>query len=501
MRFSSVSNDILRRVRLAVAVTLTACGGSVSVSVAPGGAADGASQADVSAGAIDATTCLGACSDVAPDSGHADDGTSSTDGPSDAPSSADASDASTDAAAFADYDGPAITHDEACHVIWPQAAAYNRAGDSIQIRVDATGNTYVAIGYSSDPPLDLGVASPGYPIGMTVAKLDPQCHLLWAHTIGGPVGTEMYGTLAAAPSSGAVLAGTFNGAIDFGASADAGPDAGTESGYEVGYVLRLDADGNPIFHRSTPADFPSVVGVAADDTAWLLFFDYGAFECTADPSLCDGGAPDSGLEFYSLVQIDPAGSELSRRPFPGFPGVVGLGPATFTDLALDPTGTIWAIDNDADGGPAVQRLTTSGVALWSQRVGTSRLALGPTGGVDFAQSGTTPATQTFSAFGYDGGVAWTRTEPAASALPGAQDFAVDPAGNLYLAGSTAFDPSGQVGVEVLDPGGGPRDIRVWAGATGQSYSSFGVDRSGNAVLGGEIVDDGGVSVFVVKLAP
>jgi hypothetical protein len=305
------------------------------------------------------------------------------------------------------------------------------------------------------------------------------------------------GQIAVDATSSVTLVGMFSGPVD-------GP-------HRVGYVLRIDAGGNVVFSHTYPLKVPTLLGVQPDGSASILFLDYGALGC-AVAGTCDGGGPEAGIDYYSLVQLDGAGTEVGRHSLPWVPGLLNSG-TTPLDPAVDPAGLLWGLGFD-DAGPALQRFTQSGVPLWSQPVpGGANLALGPAGGVVYAYASTSPPTEQFGLFGFDGGASWSRLVPLATAQPGFGDMVVDSTGTIYAAGQVdprvlaagdAHWPSDVVGVEVLDPLGHPKGIRAWAGGVDDFYATtaIGVDPSGNAVIGGYSSDaDGGYSLFMVKLGP
>lgn len=512
----------MSRTGWSVFLALTACGGSVGAGP-PDAGPDGASpipEATVP-DATDATMCPDACGLAPIDAAQGNDATDAFAGSdaSDAGDASDGFDASVDDAADAadapeEIDFPPVSHNEVCHVAWPQPAGFQGLGNiSMPLLVDSAGNVYVQIPYSSAPPIDLGVPLPGDPQGIAIAKVDPQCHLLWVREFGAPPTADggypsIGGGLAAVDdSSNVTLAGTFDGPIDLG--------GGPLDGYQVGYVLRLDASGNVVFTRTYPGDFPGMVGVQPEGgPTSLLFFDYGAFEgyLTCALNHCDAGLLEAGLNYFSFAQIDSAGTEITRHSFPGVPGTTGISPPTFTDMRMDSTGTLWAIDNLADAGPSVERLTQFGVPIWSQPTGTADLVLGPKGGVVYSFSDPT-LDETFSLYGFDGGASWTNALRLGVSAPFAGNVAIGPSGMIYSAGQVdpralppgdAQWPSSVVGVEVLDPLGRPQEIRAWTGLSNDLYGTggVGVDPSGNAVVAGYSVDeDGGYTYFVVKLGP
>jgi hypothetical protein len=124
----------------------------------------------------------------------------------------------------------------------------------------------------------------------------------------------------------------------------------------------------------------------------------------------------------------------------------------------------------------------------------------------------TSRQETFGLVGLDGGLAWSATLPLATSAPSFHDVAIDSTGRVYAAGQVdpralppgdVQWPTNVVGVEVLDPLGKPQGIRAWTGGADETYgwTAVAVDPSGNAVIGGYSVDDGGYSYFVVRLGP
>jgi hypothetical protein len=520
MPFDRRLEDAPRLAAVLVALGFPACGTGVGTGDGAGGSRDAARPGTESApaGPADATKCADACGDAPIDATQgvdAPDASDTTDAFA-ADDALDASDADEAADAPEAIDWPPVTHNEVCHVIWPQPAGYSGGGNtSLPLVVDASGNTYALISYASNPPsppLDLGVPSPGDPVGIAIVKVDPQCHLVWMREFGGPPGStedggfpSINGSIAVDATSSVTLAGEFNGPVDLG--------AGPLDGYQVGYVLRLDASGNVVFSHTYPANFPSLIGVQPDGSAAFLFFDYAAFgsayACWVGND-CDGGVPEAGTDYYSFVELDATGAEVARDSFPGFPGTA-FGGSTFADVSLDPAGMLWAIDNYADAGPSVERLTPFGVPIWSQPTDAADLVLGPAGGVGYSFSAS--SNETFEAFGFDGGESWSRTVLLGTSQPAFRDVAVDSTGTIYAAGQVdpralppgdAQWPSSVVGVEVLDPLGRLQGIRAWTGGSNDyyGYQAVGVDPNGNAVIGGYSTDDdGGYSYFIVKLGP
>ena len=472
------------------ALTLPACGGAGAPAGnggGPGGAQVPPPQAGT--GAFDATACSDACSDAAIVTPDAEQGADAGDG-------GDAVD--TGGAAQATDAG------DLCHLSWPEPSGPN--GAFIGLGTDPSGNTYAALEYASG--FELGAASPSYPSGIAVSKMDPHCDLVWVREFGAAAdasGAEFAElNMMVDATSSVTLTGTFVGPVDFG--------AGPLGGYQVGFVLHLDAGGNVTYLDTYPSVFPTLLGVGTDGSVALLLYDLGAFECSmasGNPAFCDGGnLAEAGSSFTSFVQLDPSGSEVARRSF-NYPGA-STGLDSSHDLSLDPGGVIWAIDNYADAGPLVERVTEDGVIISSQPTGPgSNLILAPTGAVVFLPN-TSTAAEMFELFGLDGGVSWTQDLDGGPLPQSAHDVAADPTGAIYVGGQVSSGPPGAnaqspnnvIGAQTLNPQGQPQGVRRWAAAGEHYYRALGVDPHGNVIIGGESLDlDGGSSYFLVKLGP
>jgi len=467
------------------AVWLTACGGAGSAT------RDAAAAPGVESGG---GTTLAPTPDAATDAtGDASDG------------------AESDAAAA--YDGPPVTQNEVCHVLWPQPDGFDFSGGKFSLAVDPSGNTYVQILYYANPPsapaLDLGVSSPGDAIGVAIAKVDPQCNLLWMRELGSPSRTALSsidGTIAVDSASNLTFAARFCGTIDLGA----GP---VEGGDCSGFVVRLDPDGNRVFTNMYLGVLPDLLSVGPGGTTTLLMYDYFGFEgylCRLEDGGCefglsaDGGTTEAGTtdggtpSFYSVVELGATGAELARNPF-AYPSA---GQA-FVSPATDSSGRIWGLENGAGWDPMnvplLVQLTQDGTPLWSEPSDISLFALTPAGAVALLST----AGETLEAIASDGGLLWTQASPLPASAPHPTRIAVDPAGTIYLGGQVGPQDSSSVGVQVLDALGRLQSIRTWSnGGSPTTYQSFGVDRNGNAVVGGyTAANDAGTAFFVVRLGP
>ncbi|HLK39913.1 MAG TPA: hypothetical protein VKU41_24320, partial [Polyangiaceae bacterium] len=156
--------DAARRALCVVALWLPACGGSLGAETSDAAGPETAPSPSSPAvtGVRDATTCTGACGDSSA-------GAETAAGGPDASDAGDAPDESDAAAPLDEPDAdelPPVTRNEVCHVLWPQPPGYSRVDDSFSLAVDPSGNSYIAITYSSNPALDLGVSSSGDPAGI-----------------------------------------------------------------------------------------------------------------------------------------------------------------------------------------------------------------------------------------------------------------------------------------------------------------------------------------------
>jgi hypothetical protein len=465
---------------------LVACGGQL-------GSGD-LSDSDAGSGGSDGT-CGAAC-DL--DAGHPARGSNdaSSNPTSDATTAetstaADANDASDAGTAS---DGPVPTVHEVCRATWAQLDPDPRTDANVQVAVDPSGNMYVAEQWVSNP-------------GLSIVKLDAACHVLWTRQLRSPADAGdglVRAQLTVAADSSVVLAGEFNGTIDFGN----GPITAPDDGIGHAFVERLAPDGGFVFVIVYGGGIPTILSPDLGGVTSLHFFDYDAYAC-AQAGGCvdggaDGGAQDGGAIFGSFVQLDSAGHEVARHPSP-LPLADSLmpyvdDPAVFG--GLDPEGGVWILQNYN----TVTRYTENGDALWQQPASGIQLALTPSGGVVFGTQGTPQGTtETLRALDFDGGIRWTQSTMMEPSVAYPSFLAVGPGESLYVGGA-AFPcpqaPSGGVAVQVFDPQGQLLGVRIAPERLTIGYMGFGVDPSGNAVLAGSLNDDdAGYNFVLVKLGP
>src|SRR5580692_11703071 len=154
--------------------------------------------------------------------------------------------------------GPAVEDGGAiCSSVWPQSGGL--LVSHVLSAVDTAGNTYVALDYDNNRPLDddasappqlnLGSPSPQFPApGFAVAKFDDSCNLVWVREFGPSGAAYSIGVeadvIATDTASDVIILGDFFGSVDLGAGTlTSGPQI------DNGVLLRLDETGKTVFSR------------------------------------------------------------------------------------------------------------------------------------------------------------------------------------------------------------------------------------------------------------
>jgi hypothetical protein len=373
-------------------------------------------------------------------------------------------------------DGSIVVDNEICHVEWPQPETYPGGSGTFELAVDPQGDAYIAISYAGTLSVDLGVANPGYPVGIAIAKIDPQCNLVWMREFGAPQDAgalSINGTIAVDATSSITFTGWFLGTVDLGAGAT--PSAG---GLAEGFVMRLDTDGNVVFRNLYTLIAPQVVSVDSAGTATIL-------STTINPILVE----------YAFVQIDASGNEVASQMYTSSDGNAPAILAGYGD-------TLWA-----SYAGSLAALTTSGSTLWSVPFpdsGVELFAAGPQGLVGVGG-------EIVQAFGDGGAVVSTTVNMLPSDAPEATQVAIGSTGTIYV-GGTLPNPAqpppdaeccvDHVGAQVLGPSGQLQTLRIWQQGDFAMFGALAVDPSGNTFLGGTLGSfDGGFGYYVVKLGP
>jgi hypothetical protein len=446
------------------------------------------------------------------------------------PSPPTAPDAGVDAEAEAPGDaGTAATGTgEMCISEWPQSdwlAVYRTL-----LATDAMGNSYVALNYGDNRPLDddasappqlnLGTPSPRVGAGLAVAKFDDGCHLLWVREFGTSA-PNSYGAealvIATDAASNVTILGSFTGSVDFGAGTLTVPAGSTTLN---GVLLRLDSNGATVFSRQFVT-----TGSGTQTTAYDLAVTPSGISTIAlqtDSDTDFGSGPDSASILLGatwnnyLVQFDATGKVLFRETVPSINSSV----ASIYNVATNASGFLWTIGvAESLFSPTVvspqvltMGVTASGAFAWQQADASAPpIAAGPGGAVELEVGGSSMTLQDFAS---NGTSPWTTSTPIAGSAGGG-NLTIDATGAPVVVGdfqgTVTFGSTppltsagGQdVDVQVFDPTGHLVSASAWGTPDDDEPGGIGVDPAGNLLVAGTSSQSGvGATsrVFFVKLA-
>jgi hypothetical protein len=201
-----------------------------------------------------------------------------------------------------------------------------------------------------------------------VAKFSPGGAHLWSRRFGGAA-MDLGEAVAARADGGAIFAGSFQDAVDFGG----GPLQ--SAGYHDIFLTRLDAGGGHVWSRRFGGalnDHGHGVAVDGEDNVLVT----GEFRGTVD----FGGGPlsSAGNEDIFIARYDPGGAHLwSRRLGDAYFAQAGFDVAAAADGGVVATGWFWG-SVDLGGGPLqsagekdifVAGYDSEGGYLWGGRFG------------------------------------------------------------------------------------------------------------------------------------
>jgi hypothetical protein len=424
---------------------------------------------------------------------------------------------------------------ELCSVRWPlvqqSPSLLSDVPDQATVAgADAAGNTLFAVTFNGTLTASgTTFTSRGWSDTL-VAKLDPQCHVLWTKQFGA-VGAGIYTTnVTSDAASDVILGGYFTGSVDFGSGAQ---PAAVEA---RSFVVALTASGAPLW--GGPEHGGILTGLASDPKGEV------AFTMDGSEADFDAGAP-ANAPFDGVVKLNASGAQIAavdQAPLGGFSRS-----GTLLNLAMNASGTVALVGpgnsvgtNDSESlvGAAAE-IAPDGSPLWSVQLAPPvppaqfmpaqldrvNAAVDP-GGDAFAFGGwqsvssdtssdqvvIDPGTVTrISAAGH---ILWTATTTN-DILPvvafGASASALDAADDTFVAGSLAGTATfGAVGTvtsagpfdvafAVYGPSGALRSAGTW-GAAGESSSLGSIAIDGSAVLLAGVTSSGpGADVFVARL--
>ncbi len=376
------------------------------------------------------------------------------------------------------------------------------------ISVDGDCNAVVAGSFGG--VMDLGGATiTGVDEDVFVAKFDAAGQHLWSKSLG----IEPFqgsATVATAPSGDVVLAGTFNGSIDFGTGAFNAPGQGI-------YLAQLDPNGKPRWAQAYTVASSAVANHVAVDAAGGIFFT-GAFGGFLDLGNGPMGVAGEGSAFLS--HVDAEGQPEWSLAF------TGVGPVA-ASVAVGPAGDVLVaghFQQELQVGPVllaageassafVARLDASGNVLYARALPSSGSSTAAsvafdaqgdalvTGGFDGTLDlGQGPLTAQSAQDGFlvaldpAGETLWSEAIGGTAPLEITQ-IAAAPAGGAWLTG--AFGGSLPLGASTL-VSSGPTDgffAFVDEGGVFTFAKQFGGD-SGGADVGRSIAADPAGGAFV-----
>lgn len=404
-----------------------------------------------------------------------------------------------------------------------------RAGDSqwqggLGVAFDPEGNALVTGSFEGAIDLGGGPLQSAGQEDVFVAKLAPDGALLWAQRFGGPGRDEAYGVAVDAQGD-LVVAGTFDGVIDFGG----GPLLAV-GGELDGFVAKLGAQGGHVWSKRFGDDLIQVindVAVTADGGAVLVGFGAGAIDFGGGPLATAGG----GDAF--AVKLDAAGAHVWSRVFgdsaeQGAFGVAvdGAGDVLVTGYMLGSIdlGAGSVLTTDAGDDIFVLKLDAAGAPIWGRGFGDSNTQVGfdvaadaagdvvltgwISGATDFGGGPLQSAISDAFVAKLDaaGDHVWSRL------LPGDYGYgrrvAVDGAGDVIVVGSRSAD----VLLARFGSDGAVRYERTYGTDGEQQGHAVAVDGAGNVLVagffelsldlgGGALVSAGGQDLFVAELGP
>jgi len=370
--------------------------------------------------------------------------------------------------------------DAAGEYVWASRFGNSATQSGRALALDPDGNILVAGSFVGT--LDFGGATlPLTSAGsedIFVAKLDPLGEPLWSVRFGNSVAQSARG-LAVAADGSVFVTGELAGAVDFGV------DTVASAGQTDGFLLKLDADGAPLWVHGfggSSTDGGAEVALGAGGAVHLTGFFTGAITIAGAPLVADGGND------VLVAKLTADGAHLWSRSFGAADTQRGAGIAvapggdvlvagTFAggiDLGRGEVASLGAVDGFA------LRLDSGGEVLWSALFqGDDQVT---PQGIAVDATGNTAITGGFRGKANFGG------------------------GDQMMAGPDDFF------LVVLDPAGAYRYSRIFGDFGDQDARAVSFAPDGSLFLLGEIsattdfgtgplTSAGGEDIVVVKLAP
>ena len=427
-----------------------------------------------------------------------------------------------------------------CHGVPVWSERFGDAGEATvqSAAIDAAGNVVLTGFFDGTVDFGGGALTSAGAHDVFLAELDPEGNHLWSRRFGDAASQWAYSTAIDA-SGDVVLAGYFEGTLDFG-----GGPLTSAGAYDV-FVAKLDADGNHLWSRRFgDGDDQFALSTAVDGAGNVVLAGFfgGAVELGGGP-LTSAGAYD-----VFVAKLDAGGDHLWSRRFgdasyqrASAVAVDGSGAVLFTgwfDGTMEVGGGVLTSAGADDG--FVAKLDADGSDVWSRQSGDIAvhpyaIAADAAGRVvlagDFATEmdfggGPTTGTGVYDIFvtklDADGAHLWTHQYGDGNHQY-AYAAAIDGAGNVVVAGSIdgevdfgggPLPDAGKLDVFALKLDGDGNHLwsRRFGDAGPQDGFAAAVDAAGNVVIAGSfegtlafggttLVSAGSRDAFAAKLTP
>ncbi len=251
--------------------------------------------------------------------------------------------------------------DPDCQPVWRLRVGGSGDQSPYSVAADSAGNVYVGgaflgkLSFGGDPLVTGSQPPSGYLSNGAafLAKLDPDGQLLWQKAFGLQQNAQI-DSIAVGADDNVVVAGKFEGDIDFGGE--------VLEGWSSGFLAKLDPDGNHLFSRAFAAgnDGRLVYPVSVSVGAGLSLG--GTLDGTADL----GGGPISSMEpswDTFAARLDADGNHLWSTTFPS-PGWGDDGEA-----AIDAEGRVAVARTFDEAEIFVDLFDADGQLAWSKAIG------------------------------------------------------------------------------------------------------------------------------------
>jgi hypothetical protein len=352
----------------------------------------------------------------------------------------------------------------------PDTATYGGDITGQSIKVDGSGNSYIAGTFSEIADFDPGsgianLASAGNK-DIFIAKYDASGNLIYAKSIGGVSSDYLYSMVIDAVGN-VYITGSFSGTADFD------PGAGTANLTSAGdgdiFIAKYDASGNYVYAKAIGGayyDRGNSIAIDASGNAIITGLFYGTADFDPGPGTANL-SPVGDADIF-IAKYDAAGNYVYAKSIGGNNTDQG------TSIAVDASGNVFITGGfsetaDFDPGAGTANLTSAGgMDIFIAKYDAS-------GNYVFAKS--------------MGGVSYEQ----------GTSIAIDGSGNAFITGgflgTADFDPgagtanltsagNGDIFIAKYDASGNYVYAKNMGGASDDYGNSIAIDASGNAFITG-----------------